>query len=323
MDMGFQCDIDDARYGQLDHDTVCVIQAGQLLDMNCLEYETAAYGLVYRQNKETYYYISSRKDTMQDFIKMACMEDLRYTPVKYYFKRFDVIEESEEEIKERFRIEIAQRMYEYYPEIFFDALEDLTSDPCANAAFPVVEKICQQLENSFDLHHLDIFSNLLELLLQSRLLSKESYQIFTQWLHNEYEKSSVEPISSSIYRRTYAGFAYEKPNGDIGFFADAVQHMAIEKRDTYIAKGYCVTPILSVQYYGDTFQNLQDTRKKFLEALKYYFDENYMAIMKYLRSIPSGIDTEKYHAYEEKIKETGKEKAIEAFRYYGYLWNVL
>lgn len=62
MDMGFQCDIDDARYGQLDHDTVCVIQAGQLLDMNCLEYETAAYGLVYRQNKEIIllYFIQKR-----------------------------------------------------------------------------------------------------------------------------------------------------------------------------------------------------------------------------------------------------------------------
>ena len=76
----------------LNHDVVCTAQAGQLLSAGCLEYETAAYGIAYLKNNETYYYISSREDTMLDFIKNACLENLQYTPMRYFFKRFDLID---------------------------------------------------------------------------------------------------------------------------------------------------------------------------------------------------------------------------------------
>lgn len=307
----------------MNHDVVCTAQAGQLLNAGCLEYETAAYGIAYQKNGEIYYYISSREDSMLDFIKNAYMENLQYTPLRYFFKRFDLLDESEDEIKEKFRLEIAQRLYDSYPDVFFEALNDLTATPCVNAAYPLVEKIANQLENSFDQHHLNIFENLLEFLLQSRLLSKEGYHIFLKWLHNEREKTSVEPIASSIYRRTYTGFAYEKPDGSIGYFADAVHHLALEKRNNYINKGYLVTPMLTIQYYADSFNNLQKTRQSFLATLKQYLDKNYMAIMKLFRQIPSDVDIEHYHMYAAIIAETGKENAIEAFRYYGYLWNIL
>ena len=307
----------------MNHDVVCTAQAGQLLNAGCLEYETAAYGIAYHKDEETYYYISSREDSMLDFIKNAYLENLQFTPLRYFFKRFDLLDESDEEIKEKFRLEIAQRLYDFYPDVFFEALQDLTTAPCANTAYPLVEKIAAQLENSFDQHHLNIFENLLEFLLQSRLLSKEGYYIFLKWLHNEREKSSIEPIASSIYRRTYTGFAYEKPDGNIGYFADAVHHLALEKRNSYINKGYLVTPLLSIQYYADSFNNLQKTRQSFLSTIKQYLDANYISIMKAFQQLPSDIDTEKYHMYAAKIAETGKEKAIEAFQYYGHLWNVI
>ena len=307
----------------LNHDVVCTAQAGQLLSAGCLEYETAAYGIAYQKNGEIYYYISSREDSMLDFIKNAYMENLQYTPLRYFFKRFDLLDESEDEIKEKFRLEIAQRLYDSYPDVFFEALNDLTAAPCVNAAYPLVEKIANQLENSFDQHHLNIFENLLDFLLQSRLLSKEGYHIFLKWLHNEREKSSVEPIASSIYRRTYTGFAYEKPDGSIGYFADAVHHLALEKRNNYINKGYLVTLMLTIQYYADSFNNLQKTRQSFLTTLKKYLDTNYIAIMKAFHRLSSGIDTEKYHKYEALIAETKKDKAIEAFQYYGHLWNII
>lgn len=307
----------------LNHDVICSAQAGQLLNSGCLEYETTAYGISYYKNKEIYYYISSREDSILDFIKTACFEDYPCTPLQYFFKRFDLIDDSEEEIKEKFRLEIANRLYDYYPDVFFEALYDLTSSPSTNVAYTLVEKISADLENSFDLNHLNIFESLLEFLLQSRRLNKEGYHIFLKWLQNEREKSSVEPIASSIYRRTYTGFAYEKPNGSIGYFTDAVYHLALEKRTAYISKGYCVTPILSVPYYADTFNHLQKTKHTFLTTLKHYFDANYMSVMKLFYQLPPDIDVEKYHYYKEKIIASGKTKAVEAFQYYGRLWNVI
>ena len=45
--------------------------------------------------------------------------------------------------------------------------------------------------------------------------------------------------------------------------------------------------------------------------------------MKAFHRLSSGIDTEKYHKYEALIAETKKDKAIEAFQYYGHLWNII
>lgn len=308
---------------ELDHDTVCVAQAGQLLDMNCLEYETAGYGLSYKKDGVIYYYISSREDTIQSFIKNACHENILYTPVKYYRKRFDVVEMNEAEIREAYRYEIAQILHDSFPELFFEALEVLTASPSTNAAYPIVEAISKQLENCFDENYLCMFSNLIENLLQSRLLNKEAYHIFSNWLTKEHEKNTIEPIASSSYRRYYSGFSYLKPNGTIGYFADGVYHLTLEKRDSYISKGYTVSPIIGIQYYADNFQHLSETRQQFVGALKEYFDADFMEIIKQIKNLPPTVDADLYHQYLERIEQYGTETSLQAFRYYGYLWNVL
>jgi len=321
-EFSYKLDMQPPSPDQLNHDVVCTAQAGQLLSMGCLEYETAAYGIAYQKEQEIYYYISSRENSMLDFIKNSYLENIYYTPLKYFYKRYDMIDVSEDEVKAAFHLEIANRLCDQYPDVFFEALNSLTTTPCPNAAFPLVQKMTKELENTFDVNHLNIFGNLLELLLQSRLLSREGYYIFLKWQNNEYEKTSAESVVSSNYKRTYTGFAYERPNGDIGYFCDAVHHLAMEKQTAYIAKGYCVTPLLSISYYADTFNHLQKTRQSFLATLKQYFDSNYITIMKWFHTLSTGIDKEQYILYKKKISETGKEKAIEAFNYYGHLWNI-
>ena len=320
----FPADIDPQNSSQmLDHDAVCAVQAGQLLSLNCLEYETAAYGTAYRQNGEIYYYISSREDTILDFSRRACRENLYYTPLRYFVKRYDLMQDSEEDVRARFRLEVARQLDEDYPEVFFDALDALTAPVCDNIAFPFMKKLSRELENCFDLNHLHIFENLLEMLLKSRSLSLEGYDILLEWLKKEYEKTSVEPISFSRYRRCYSGFAYEKPDRSIHYFADGVYHLTVKKQNNLISKGFRVTPILTIPYYADTFDRLQDSRREFLTALKQYFDPNYITLINYLHTLPAGVDQTLYQDYGQKIAATGKTQAIADFRYYGYLWHIL
>lgn len=124
--MGFQ----DVNYSHLtgeidlDHDTVCMMQANQLLAMNCLEYETAAYGVTYLSNDEMQFYISSKEETMWKFQQKAYKNGVYLTPNKYYCKRYDLINDSEDEVKQRFRIEVANLLYEAYPRVFLT--------PCKN-----------------------------------------------------------------------------------------------------------------------------------------------------------------------------------------------
>ena len=96
----------------------------------------------------------------------------------------------------------------------------------------------------------------------------------------------------------------------------------MEKQIMFMTKGYIVTPILTITYYADSFNNLMNSRDLFKAELEKYVGEMYINLMKLFRQLPSGVDNDLYLSYQEKIKETGSKAAQEAFLYYGYLWNV-
>ena len=48
-----------------DHDELCAIQAGQLLNMGCFGYETSAYACAFFKNQKVYYYISDMMKVLE------------------------------------------------------------------------------------------------------------------------------------------------------------------------------------------------------------------------------------------------------------------
>lgn len=309
--------------GVVDHDAICVSQASKLLQIGYLEYETAVYGSAYYRDGEIHYYISAKEETMEKFQKHCYQNNIYPTPAKYFCKRYDLVEDTEEEIKQRFRLQTARSLRESYPRLFFEAINELTAGENTNVAFPIVQALTEQLDSCFDLNQLNLFGELLDMLFKGRLLTKESTILFKQWLDKEYEKISVEPIASGDYRRTYAGFAYKKPDGTMKYLIDAFPYMAKEKQMAFLAQGYVVTPMLSITYYADSFNNLHGSSKEsFKQELEKYLGAMYIQLMELLRQLPSGVDQELYLAWLEKIKTTGSKAAEEAFLYYGHLWNI-
>lgn len=305
-----------------DHDQMCVSQASKLLQIGYLEYETEVYGSAYYKNGEINYYISAKDDTMDKFLRSCYQNNIYPTPAKYFSKRYDLVNDTEEEIKTRFRLDTARTLKTSYPPVFFEAVTALTATDSSNGAFALMNELCGQLDSCFDMHQLHLFGDLTEMLFRGRLLTKESYTLLNQWLAREYEKISVEPIASGDYRRTYSGFAYQKPDGRIKYFIDAFPYMAMEKQVMFLTKGYVVTPILSITYYADSFNNLMNSRDLFKVELEKYLGPMYIRLMELFRQLPSGVDNALYLSYLDKIRATGSKTAEEAFLYYGYLWNV-
>ncbi len=307
----------------MDHDEVCMAQANQLLSMGCLEYEAAVYGLAYLEKETMYFYLSSREASMKKFCQQACLAQRSHTPVRYFCKRYDLLEESEEEINALFRLEVARRLSESYPRLLLEAQAELDQSVSANHGLPILQEMTAALENRFDLDQLTLFANLLEMLLQGRQITRETYWLMQQWLKEEHEKNAGEVLDGGLYKRQYAGFAYEKASGERGCFIDALPHLAEEKQTEYISRGYVVTPILRKTYYADAFINPRQSRDVFRKALDSYLFQAYLPLMKLLRSLPPTIDVERYGELAKEVAATGKKEAIEAFRYYGYLCNAL
>ena len=308
--------------GITDHDEMCISQASKLLQIGYLEFETAGYATAYKKDNEIYYYVSDGETTMHKFLLKCHEANIYPTPVKYYCKRYDLLEDTEDDIRRKFRVETAFKLKEAYPRVYFEALEKLTAHFNDNQAFYLLKEMSEQLDGCFDINQLNLFGSLLEMMLKGRLLNEPGYILLNEWLQNEYEKLAIEPIASGQYKRTFAGFAYEKPNGQIGYFLDAFAYMATEKQADFISRGYVVTPILQKSYYADAFQGLTESRAQFKAELEHYLGDNYIRLMKLIKSLDPCVDTALYREYYEKVKETGSKQALAAITYYGNMWNI-
>lgn len=305
-----------------DHDTMCMEQAGKLVQIGYLEYEIAAYGTAVYRDNDIYYYISAKEESVEKFIEQCYLQGLYPTPAKYFFKRYDLLHQSEEEIRKEFRLYVAEKLQEAYPKNFFGFMRGLTANVGTNAAWPLLQEMTRQLEGCFDLKQLKIFENLIKRLLPARLLTVEGYHLLKQWLNREYEKLAIEPTKAGVYQRTYAGFSYRKKNGEIGYFVDAFPYMAHEKQVGILSYNYLATPILTCTYFADSYTQLNVIKEAFKNELKKYCGKNYLDIMGLLKELPTTVDNEKYNSCLEILKQEGEQQAVETMLYYGCLWNV-
>ena len=60
----------------------------------------------------------------------------------------------------------------------------------------------------------------------------------------------------------------------------------------------------------------------FLGELTHDLNETYFKLMQHLRTLPSTVSVERFAFYMAQLKEARQKQAVEALRYYGYLWNV-
>ena len=304
-----------------DHDTIIAIQAQKLMEIGYLEYEAAGYATAFYKNGDINYYICDSEKTMNKFVAQCLQDNIVPMPVKYYYKRYDLLKETTETVNTKFRYEIAEKMQEIYPRILFEAIANLTAPASTNNAYPILKEITTQLTSCFDINHLKLFGELLDMMLRARQLSQEGYLLLHQWLDKEYEKITVEPIASGIYSRTYSGFAYQKQGEEVKYFCDAYPYMAQEKQTKYLTRGYIVTPILTTTYYGDSYKQLEESKDKFLYDLQKYLGDSYIKIMKYLKILEPTVNVEKYNYYLQNLQNENKKQAVESLRYYGFLWN--
>ena len=300
-----------------DHDTACTIQAGRLLSAGCLEYEIAAYASAVYVDDEIYYYITAREDNITKFVRDCYLKGLYPTPIKYYCKRYDLMEIDEDKIRGEFRLELALRLKEEYPIEFFEKLEALTKELSTNTAMPIINALMKQLDSCFDAKQLKIFESLLDMLLPARHISLEGYEIASRWLAHEYNRLAIEPTKSGHFQKNYASFAYQKPNEGIKYFCDAFAYIAKEKQGLFLKRGYLVSPILESIYFADSYVEAEKIKGEAKDDVMYYLDENYMNVMRLIRKLPPTVNKEAYNQLLEEMKLRKHTVAADTLKYYG------
>lgn len=305
-----------------DHDMMCIQQAAKLQKIGYLEYEAAAYGCAVYAD-DIYYFISESEESAERFVQECLLKGLYPTSINYYFGRFDVLHETEDEIRQKFKLDVARKLKQKYPRAYLENIKELTASPSLNAGFPILTAMMHQLENLFDIDQLSLFKDFAEFLLKGRHINLEGYRIAMNWLENELEKFSDEPQETSAYKRVYMGFAYIDHAGKYKYFCDAVPYNARKRRDELVAEGYITSPILEKTFYAESFQGLLTAREQYMTLLRSLHLENYFKIMELVQELPASVNKDRYSVYEDTLRKLGNDEIEKEYLALGRLWNIV
>ena len=246
----------------LDHDAIAAVQSKELLRAGFMEEEFACYGTAFVENGEIKYYISSTERSMNRFVARCIMRNIYPTPPKYYVMRCNVSAGLRDDIRQQFKLDTAYALKRNYTLLYFQAMEKLSSYPVDNEAMPILQEMKDEIENTFDKIALEIFRGVVLEALTMKHLTQEGYSYWQTWIDDEYRKMEEDILEYNYYKRTYSGFAY-KQNDQIHFVRNAFETKTIERRNTLIAEGKLVTPILRKDYYAATYGELDYGRDDF------------------------------------------------------------
>ena len=272
-------DLTQVDKGVQDHDTVCTIQADQLLQHGYLEYEMAVYATAVYIENDSYYFVSSDRQKLEQFRRACYQQNSCPTPSQYFVKRHDAAGTTVSELERQYRFKVACQLQAAYPPQFFKALSDIMAGPCPNGGDSIMWEAAKQLQNCFDSNQLNLFADLIESMFYGRYLSLEGYQQLKQWLGKETRKLDEEPMCTGPYQRTYSGFAYQREAEPIQYFMDAISYQVAEKQQALRNKGYWVTPILTISYQAESYHSLKLTRERFKNDLQTYLGDDYLRLM--------------------------------------------
>lgn len=305
----------------LDHDAIAAAQSKELLRAGFMEEEFACYGTAFIEDGHIKYYISTTERSMNRFVARSIMRNIYPTPPKYYVMRCNVSAGLRDDIRQKFKLDTAYALKQDYSAIYFKAMEALSAYPVDNAAMPILHKMQEEVENTFDKTALEVFRGLVLEALTMKHLTREGYSFWQNWLDDEYRKMEEDILEYNYYKRTYTGFAY-KTNDHIQFVRNAFETKAIERRNAMIAEGNMVTPLLKKDYYAATYGELDYAKDDFKNIMQQYFNGAFFKYLDALQNLSSVVPKDVFWEWFDRVSENGNKKEIEGLKYHANLWNV-
>ncbi|WP_434512195.1 hypothetical protein [Desulfitobacterium sp. AusDCA] len=304
-------------------DAQCAIIFGQLSELGCFEEEFTCFGTTYLERGIHKYFVSSEAENVYSFIKNSYIQGIYPTPVTKYHKRCQVPSGKRDDFRQEFKLQLAQQMRKMYSLTYFEVLDRLARQPANNNAYPLLSKIQEQLEGCFDNDALQLFEGLIQMAFEAKVLDLRNYSLLQNWLRNEHKQMEDDLVIHDVFERTFYGFAYQKEDGQIKYYYNALPLLTYEWRNNLICNNIFPASIFKKRYCFRRMMDFDQIKQTFQDELVERFDTDYFVLVKHIKAFPSMIKRVDFNREFKRIEEEGTREEIQALTYYGNLWNVI
>lgn len=291
-------------------------------ELGYFDSEFTVYGCSYLQNGLRYYKVSAEAEKIYDFVEQGAQLGLLPSNVHSMTKTCAVPMGMRDYIAREVKRELALQLREQYTKDFFVYLENVAKKVTEEQAMPILLEEQKKIAGCFDELQLRCFRERLDYAYQCRKLTLLQYQLFMNWLTEEYRSMEENIISKDIFEKTFYGIAYESANG-IAYVDNARKEAIYRKKYELEQSGVFVTPIFWQTYWYNYTLRLPDVHKKFVQELCQMLDADCIAMLKKISRQNGKMSGAEFLKHADEVYCRFGEAARKTFLQYGYRWGIL
>ncbi len=305
---------------QKDHDEICADIVERISELGGFKVEFPVYLTCYADKGTCYYYVSSEKQNVYDFIDEKLKENLYCIPPVRKAMKTIVSAGQKDELYQQFKVIAAKElMHEGAGNVA--CLLPTFAPKSTNVAQDILEqmRICLKGINNEELRQL--YRGLLDMAYYAKKINGVFYNKTLEWLNIEEMRQEEESIAHAVHERVYSGFAYFKPEGQLAYYTNAVFASTLLKREELMSEGTIVSPILQKKYCFNDINAIGNVVMAFKSVLKKYLNQKFMELLLEIM----GNNNEKNPELDQAInisKSNNNLLAMNCLKYYKTLWQI-
>lgn len=302
-------------------DIQCGNDVARMAELGKFDREFSVYGCAFRENNETYYYVSEKSETIYHFWERAQKRGIYPTKFMTHTQLTGVPSGMEDEIWDEEKWNLAVIMADSFDDSFLELLNEIGSFEPLNLAASDLFSWKDAIEGRFRRDLLTVFDIFVNYFYLIKQLNEPSYIELMEWSRKVWGQMEDDLIVKDIFERSLHGYLYEE-NGKIKSIYDAqfptIYRLWIEA----IIRGNIVTPIYSETLWFTSFMDFSKKKTIFVDHMNDLLGPH-VCLIKKLAAGNTFVSRDWFRAYYENVKNNYEKSAIETMNLYGRLWHCL
>lgn len=285
-----------------------------------VEEEFVIYGCIYIKDKEPYLYITGKEKSFFAF-QLECEKNGYYCTPGIRKTFWSTVAKGErQKLKRSYQYQVIDELKDIYSAQFFDMINDLSEIPPKEYAKELMQVWDKKLDICGDMEQLNLFESTVSMLIQMKLLTKETGRKFIARVEKLKGQFAEEGLMEGE-KHTYFGLGYMKIDGSdnkIEYLMFDGYHNAWEKRQRLLMERCIVSPIISKNLFFNAvdFRIVKEYKDMFIRMLKNTINEDYFALLYKIYRLPHIMSEELYHKWKIQIRNCIEQHEKDALQLY-------
>ncbi len=283
--------------------------------------EITAYGLVYYQNGQRYYMLSTEQAKLIRFLNETANQAFFPTLIDSHTERLAIPEGFEEDVIRAVKLQLAQNLAKDYPQQAFACLLEVSQAAPNDSAEDALWHYRRRLESIFDAEKIRAFAAICTRAYLRKNCTLAAYQALSAWCAKRLLQleSFVPPVGQRDKR--FYGLAVLKDNRLERCIINANLSCIYQEKLALEQQGFLTTIWHQYNFAAPKQESLSGIHAQMTAILEKIYDADLIALMEQIEQAPAVIDPLRFAQAMDELTALGK-KAAALGAYYGQRWGL-